>query len=459
MYKNSVINDLQIIEIEDFLSEKEVDEILTPRKLLFEKASTHYPNYYRNNDRLVEDNEVLATKLFNKLKQIGIPNMKSERSFLAINDRIRFCRYQKGQLFSKHQDGVYYPNTEQETKYTVLLYLNDHASFDAGETEFYNQKTDDIPQKTIIPKKGKLVIFDHQIWHKGAKVTQGNKYILRSDIIVKRKKQNTNHDGYIWNLLPITKEQFLSCGRDRKIKCWDAHLECKHIIEVHSNSVLKIIQLNQDEFISCSRDFSIKKWNMSGKVLSHIHLNEMILNIKTLKNNQIIATGTSGKIYVLSTNLEIIKTIKVHTNWVWGLAIMENDDFISCCEHGSVHITNVISEKTECIYKHDQPLFCINTEKKDVILIGSKDGTLIQLSRNTKKILKYKVHSDIIRSIVCHKDHIYTCGEDNKVVSINTKTKKSTDLMVADNFMTDLIILKDQLYCSGYDGNIAIRKI
>ncbi|WP_299180199.1 2OG-Fe(II) oxygenase [uncultured Aquimarina sp.] len=323
------VNNLLLIEIDDFLSDTEIDKILNTRKQSFEKAITHYPNYYRNNDRIVENNIVLSSYLFRKLKHLKIPCIVTK--ITGINDKIRFCRYQKDQLFSKHQDGVYYPNSTYESKFTFLLYLNDNTCFDYGETMFYKSKTDNQPVKTILPRKGKLLIFDHKIWHTGAKVTKGNKYILRSDIFIKSSNQKSHHhQGYIWDLLKLNKKEFLSCGRDKKIKRWNTNLTLLSTMEFHSKSIFKMIHFQNNEFISCSRDFTIKKWNTSGEVLSSIRLKEMILNLVCFQNNLIIAAGTSGNIYLLDTTLTLIKTIQLHHNWIWGLSIMGNK-IISCC--------------------------------------------------------------------------------------------------------------------------------
>ncbi|WP_459209224.1 2OG-Fe(II) oxygenase [Aquimarina rhabdastrellae] len=457
MYTSYKINDLLVVEIENFLSNEELNEILIPRKLQFEKAISHYPKYYRNNDRLVEDNKDLSHEFFQKLKNIQILN--TEDKIVGLNERFRFCRYQKNQSFSKHQDGIYYPNAKEESKYTFLLYLNDHKDFNGGTTEFYTSKTDTLPIKSIIPKKGKLVIFDHQLWHKGAKVTHGNKYILRSDILIKSNPHNTHHQGYIWNLLKLNDEQFLSCGRDRKIKRWNTSLSLQHTIEVHSNSVLKMVSLNQNEYISCSRDFTIKKWNLSGDVHTTIHLNEMILNLACTSNNLIIATGTSGKIYVLNSTLDILKIIKVHDSWIWGLSLLSDTKILSCCEKGKVYLTNILSEETTCIYKHNYALFCLCTKKKNTIFLGSKDGTLIELCMITQKVLKTKLHTDIIRSIIYHNEHIISCGEDNKVISIHEKHRQSKTLFVSNNFLQNILVIKNILYAAGYDGSISKIRI
>ncbi|WP_438423587.1 2OG-Fe(II) oxygenase [Aquimarina macrocephali] len=459
MYKSTTINDLPVLEIDNFLSNEEIQAILESRMESFEAAIGHYPEYYRNNDRLVEDNSLLSSMLFRKLKDINILKKDIKEEVVGINERIRFCKYQKDQLFSKHQDGIYYPNAISESKFTFLLYLNGNESFNGGNTEFYVSKKDENSIKTITPRKGKLVIFDHKLWHKGALVTEGNKYILRSDIIIERKSKNAHHDGYIWNLLKLNEEQFLSCGRDRKIKLWNNDLELQNTMSIHSKSVFRMLRINKSEFISCSRDFTVKKWNLLGEVSSTITFEEMILNIKINQNEEIIAVGTSGKLYVLNSSLQILKIIKIHNGWIWGLSIKNDNTIITCSEDKTVNKTNIQLGATECIYTHNQPLFCLGTLKKNIIHIGSKDGILIQFSIDTKKVHKIKAHNDIIRSIVYHNEKIITCGEDNKIISIDKESDETKEVLKSDNFMQDIIVLKNRIYGAGYNGIIAMRKI
>lgn len=459
MHKSTTINKLQVIEIDNFLSDEEIQTILQSRIENFEAAIGHYPKYYRNNDRLVEDNPSLSSMLFEKLKDIIIFKKEIKGKVTGINERIRFCKYQKGQLFSRHQDGIYYPDNLSESKYTFLLYLNGSECFDGGNTEFYTSKTEEYPIKTILPKKGKLVVFDHKLWHKGALVTKGDKYILRSDIIIERKSKNTHHDGYIWNLLRLNEDSFLSCGRDTKIKLWNTDLELQKTIGIHSKSVLKIVRFNELEFISCSRDFTIKKWNLSSKIIATITLDEMILNIQIDTNNNIIAVGTSGNLYVLNSDLKILKMMQIHNGWIWGLSITNDNTIITCSEDNTVNVTNIQLGITKCMYTHSQPLFCLSTIMNNIIYIGAKDGTLIQFSLETKNKYKIKVHKDIIRSIIHHKGNMLTCGEDNMVISIDKQVYKTEEILTSDNFMQDIIILKNRIYGAGYDGFIITKNL
>lgn len=448
---------MPIIEIDHFLTELECDELLISRISQFEKANSHYPQYYRNNDRYVEDAPKIASELFLKLKALDTKGNNFTINMECLNERIRFCRYQKGQSFSIHQDGVYHPNDAQASKYTFLLYLND--DFNGGLTSFYNSKSNTTACKNIKPQKGKLVIFDHRIWHKGGLVLEGNKYILRSDIIVNTILKKTHHQGYIWNLTQCDDTTLISCGRDAFIKFWNIHLELLTSFKIHTKSVIKIIQLDIDNFISSSRDFTLKKWNSQGKVLASIRFREMIISLQKHHTGNIIAAGTSGTLYYLTENLVVIRTIKIHNNWIWDLTSLPDHRVISCCEDGTIHLTNVTTKVPTCMYTYDKPLFCTHLHNT-TLFVGAKDGAVIQLCLITQRVEKIKIHQDAIRAILLlDETNLFTCGEDNRVITTNIHSHVSQECSQSSNFIQDFLIIKNTLYTAGYDGYITKKNI
>ena len=458
--RTTYVNELPIVEIDNFLSDIEVDKLLNTRINSFTKASSHYPEYYRNNDRLVEDNQVLGKELFSKMQQFKELRNVFPNQLNGLNERLRLCRYQKNQAFNKHQDGVYYPNEYLESKYTFLLYLNGIEDFSGGETLFYTAKSDEIPVKSITPKKGTLVVFDHRIWHQGAIITEGNKYILRSDVFVNRNKHATHHDGYIWSLLKLNEQQFISCGRDTKVKVWNKQLQLQNVFKPHSKSVLKIVQLSNNEFISCSRDFTLKKWGLNGAILDSIVLNEMILSIKVNQVTQMLfAVGTSGTLYIFDYKLQLQKSIIVHDNWIWDVAIHPNGIIITCGEDGTIKITNIVTKDVKCLYRGTEPIFCLHIKENGTLYAGSKSGTLIKIDIVSQKTSKTKLHNDSIRSIITQHENVLTCAEDNSVKSYNFKTNQKSIIAKSDNFIQDIICLGNTIYSAGFDGLINTNRL
>jgi len=54
-----------------------------------------------------------------------------------------------------------------------MIYLN--AGAVGGDTKFENA--------SVTPKAGLALVFDHYVLHEGSRVLEGQKYVLRSDVM------------------------------------------------------------------------------------------------------------------------------------------------------------------------------------------------------------------------------------------------------------------------------------
>jgi hypothetical protein len=101
----------------------------------------------------------------------------------------RLYRYTKGQRFGKHIDeSSVEESSGRETQYTLLLYLNggDRDELEGGETIFYEGRKDSEVCAKFPPKQGWGLFHMHGercLTHEGAVVSQGTKYVLRTDIL------------------------------------------------------------------------------------------------------------------------------------------------------------------------------------------------------------------------------------------------------------------------------------
>ena len=68
-------------------------------------------------------------------------------------------------------------NEFEASYFTFMIYLND--DYEGGQTTFNHV--------TIEPKQGTALIFQHDLEHEGKAVTQGIKYVLRTDIMYQLK--------------------------------------------------------------------------------------------------------------------------------------------------------------------------------------------------------------------------------------------------------------------------------
>ena len=67
-----------------------------------------------------------------------------------------------------------------------MIYLNDGMM--GGETRFFadmEQVVQQTPYLSVQPRKGMALVFLHSVWHEGAVVNSGQKYVLRTDVMYK----------------------------------------------------------------------------------------------------------------------------------------------------------------------------------------------------------------------------------------------------------------------------------
>lgn len=133
----------------------------------------------RNNERLIYDNKELAVELWDRIKDF-VPAETHLGRAIGLNERFRFYKYRPGQEFKPHQDGSYIRNLHEWSSYTFMVYLNEDMT--GGATQFNSQ--------LIQPKTGKALIFKHELVHAGQAVTQGVKYVLRTDVMYRRKENS-----------------------------------------------------------------------------------------------------------------------------------------------------------------------------------------------------------------------------------------------------------------------------
>lgn len=134
-------------------------------------GSVHVPDV-RNNARAMVDAPERAQLIWTRISA-DVPQILEGRRVVGLNERLRFYRYGPGQKFAKHTDGCHRRTNGDESLLTLMIYLNRCAS--GGETRF--------EKVSITPEPGLALIFDHYLLHEGAPVTDGTKYVLRTDVM------------------------------------------------------------------------------------------------------------------------------------------------------------------------------------------------------------------------------------------------------------------------------------
>ena len=132
----------------------------------------------RNNARWMSDAPELAAQLWQRLRPF-VPSPVDNRNAVGLNERLRTYRYESGQTFRPHYDGSFRRANGEESVFTFMIYLNE--GFTGGQTRFDLAYPHD--ELIIEPREGMAILFLHSLYHEGAMVFSGQKYVLRSDVM------------------------------------------------------------------------------------------------------------------------------------------------------------------------------------------------------------------------------------------------------------------------------------
>jgi hypothetical protein len=225
--------------------------VLTPQECVelssisdqIEMSDANPDHRYRNNMRC----EVASTALAHVLFQRVFPFVEHEKvctdkdidcytqrelmigtwKLCGINDHFRLCYYlgeNKGH-FGAHYDGEHHPEEGLCSIKTFMLYLNDDYS--GGETNFVSEHNlffDEAknifcsPPEHVVAglkaKQGDCLIFDHKILHEGATVTQGKKFICRTELMYRRVEDGSLSENQKKGREFLTQARYFEDQRD-----------------------------------------------------------------------------------------------------------------------------------------------------------------------------------------------------------------------------------------------------
>jgi hypothetical protein len=181
------LNGEQVFVIRDFLPAEECEALIQRSEGMQYEPGTvadHVIEDVRNNERVILDDPVLAESLFSCARP-HLPARLDGRDLVGFNERFRFYRYSPGQTFKPHRDGAHHRYEQLErSELTFMIYLNGEAT--GGETNFFadmRQAFERRPFLTVRPERGMALVFVHRIWHEGAVMRGGRKYVLRTDVM------------------------------------------------------------------------------------------------------------------------------------------------------------------------------------------------------------------------------------------------------------------------------------
>eukprot|EP01080_Neovahlkampfia_damariscottae_P007013 gene7013-11178_t len=487
-------------------TEETANLIKFSEKTGYKSSDPYYPPTYRNNLRQVIDNTKLSEKLFKRVEKY-IPqnihwknhlivssseNDSTKWNLYGLNERFRSCKYLPNQFFRYHQDGEFWRSNEIQSKLTFMLYLND--DFEGGFTNFL--ETPGHEAKIICsvkPIRGSLIVFEHSLWHEGANLKSGEKYILRSDIMyqmddqkpIKEEKMKgpiyslesrildyskpikdnpmriQGHSGYIWKVIKLSNGNLASGSRDKTIKIWDFETgKCKETLSNHRNSVLSLIQLSNGNLLSGSRDNTILEWK-DGKCVSTINPESgNVLSLLEIPRLNFIAAGFSDHSIGIFKDQKIYHRLKGHEGWIWDLILFSDTILMSASEDGCIKFWNLESmELIKTIVAHDQSVNKIVKHSKNICISGSSDKSIkIWNIEKSECLRSLSGHEDYVRDLELLNDELLASGSEDGTIKIwNIKTGECISTLQHSNYVKSILRLPDGKIVSGsYDANISV---
>ncbi|VUD66798.1 hypothetical protein TDB9533_03698 [Thalassocella blandensis] len=426
----------------------------------FVSAKDKYPASYRTNDRLQIDDDKLSSSIWEICKSF-LPQKVNNGDLVGINSRLRFCKYSNLQSFSIHQDGVFYPDSECESVFTFLLYLNDAEEWEGGETSFYSDQYGARLLASYKPAAGDVAIFDHKLWHSGEKVLGGEKYILRSDVIYRRAEAqvNTHHDGYVWYLESLGGNQYISSSRDKSVKIWDSALDCLYTLKGHTNSVLQTVASSKGDVYAVSRDGYISVWNREDNYVLASRFESghpTALCICLINDSSIVTGGSDGRLLVQEDVDGNFVELAGHSDWVWD-CMAYKDWLVSCDSNG---VINVYSTETYSLALSrkvtDSAIRCMTIDN-DALWVGVEDGCVYKVSLKDLSVVRsISPHEGIVRDVLqLSNGNILSCGEDGKVVCYDPIRETVDTLVQYSSFASSMVNTDKGFILVGlYSGNI-----
>jgi len=161
-----------LLELENILYPNEVAHILKIMPTLYYSLFSINSDYYYSTVWL---DEYLSQILFHRLKPY-IPNIIEGKSFYNINDAFRVYRYDPGIAYRTTNKDIILPYGNKpydKSILSIMIFLNDN--YHGGEVVFGN--------RVIIPKLGKVVIYDNSLEYSVNRVTEYHKYELNTNIL------------------------------------------------------------------------------------------------------------------------------------------------------------------------------------------------------------------------------------------------------------------------------------
>jgi len=424
----------------------------------FDDAAGRYPAWYRNNDRLVMDDPVLAAGLFHRLRphlpEHWVEADGSRWVLSALNTRMRCCRYRAGQFFGVHQDGHFHRSAQEESRLTFMVYLNGAQEFSGGGTRFYRARTDGAPAFTVTPRAGTLIVFDHGLWHDGEPVPQGTKYVFRSDILYRRlgpaTPQAGAHLGYVWRVRARRDGGLITASRDKSIAGWSASLVRDAEYLGHEASALDVVEDDCGRWWSVSRDGTARCWQGGRAVVSVPVSRDALICVTSVGDGQVAVGDARGSMTIVG-DAGVVRRWRAHDAWVWAVAF--DGALHTASDDGVVKRWSVLGA-LESQWRVNLPVRALAV-CNGLMVAGDAEGNV----RTPTSC--FKAHDGGVTDLAFVDDgRVVTASEDGWARVWNLNSAELLGAHRHQNFVRSVAVLRDgRIASASYDGTVALWSV
>lgn len=151
------------------------------------------------------------------------------------------------------------------------------------------------------------------------------------------------HEAAVWATCFVNEQTVLTGSADKTIKLWNIDTkECIRTINAHSDCVRDLKLVGSNQFLSCSNDATIKRWNLDGNLIEtydgHTNYIYSISLIVNDENNLKFATCSEDKTLRIWQKGKNHQSIRLPAQTLWSVCKLANGDLVVGCSNGIVYI-------------------------------------------------------------------------------------------------------------------------
>lgn len=462
--------------IENFLSPSECQALRERLEALgICPTGMLYPASYRNNDRLVLDDEALAATLYERIAEHAPSHLHDgERSYerTRLNPRFRCCRYRDGQRFTIHRDGIHHAAPDERSLLTFMIYLNGDDEFTGGRTRYYTDQTGRELLRAVVPKRGACILFDHALWHDGEAVHEGTKYVLRSDVLYRELSGPAArpHPGYVFCLLPLPGAELAAGSRDRRVRIYGPELEVRATLSGPTSSIACLAYAGS-RLWSGDRDGYLRSFRAIGAATSDGFLEDsqrrahegavLCLGARTREGaDELISGGADGVLRSFRVDEAGLAAtphaeLRGHRGFIHAL-LCTAEALWSAGEDGTLRRYPSGADSAAAVADFGQPIHSLASDGEH-LYAGLASGELLVLEPTTLAMhARVQAHQGAVRALATLPGgRLASGGEDCAVVIHSLPALTPISRSWHRDFVTALAVRSDgTLISASYDGTL-----